>query len=292
MASGTGLDKFAKIFPDRMFDVGIAEQHAVTFAAGLSCEGFKPYVAIYSTFLQRAYDQIIHDVVIQNLPVRFILDRAGVVGNDGPTHAGSFDLAYLLTLPNVIVMAPSDEAELSLMIQTSYEIDNCPSFIRFPRGAARGAEVLKNPYSLQIGKGKIIREGKKIAVLNLGTRLKEVEKLAEHLLTYHDINITIADARFAKPFDTSLVANLAMNHEILLIIEEGSSGGFGSHVVEYLVNHDLMANIVVRTLHYPDYFIEHQEQEEMNIEAGLCFENMLKIIKEQIFKADKIRNVA
>jgi len=292
MPSGTGLDKFASRFPDRMFDVGIAEQHAVTFAAGLACEGFKPFVAIYSTFLQRAYDQIVHDVAIQNLPVRFAIDRAGFVGADGPTHAGSFDITYLATLPNFIVMAPSDEAELALMINTSLTINDAPSAVRYPRGNAVGVEIPNEFTTIKIGKGRIIRQGAKVAILSLGTRLREAEKLADYLLKNENIEITIADARFAKPLDHELIETLARDHELIITLEEGSIGGFGSHVIEHLANKNLLGNTEIKLLHYPDHFIEHSEQEDMNKEAGLCFENMLKIIHDRLILQDKIKIVA
>lgn len=279
MPSGTGLDLFEKEFPDRMFDVGIAEQHAVTFAAGQACEGIKPFVAIYSTFLQRAYDQIIHDVAIQKLPVRFAIDRAGFVGADGPTHAGSFDITYLSTLPNMIVMAASDEEELSRMVATAHEINDCPSAFRYPRGNCKGAPISKNPKPLKIGKGKIVRKGSIIAILALGTRLEEAIKAAD-ILAKQGINITIADARFAKPLDTALIKNLANNHKLLITMEDGSIGGFASHVLDCLVKNNLLDNLKIHNIYYPDYFMNHSTQDLMNFEAGLCAENIIKIIKE------------
>lgn len=292
MPSGTGLDKFAQVFPERMFDVGIAEQHAVTFAAGLACQNYKPFVAIYSTFLQRAYDQIVHDVAIQSLPVRFAIDRAGFVGADGPTHAGSFDIAYLTTLPNFVVMAPSDENELALMMNTSLTINDRPSAFRYPRGIAKGVALPNEFEIIEIGKGRILQQGTKIAILNLGTRLNEAEKLAIYLQNHHQIKITIADARFAKPLDLDLIKNLALNHELLITLEEGSIGGFGSHVLEYLANNNLTSNLVIKTIQYPDSFVEQNEQEAMSVDAGLCFDNLLDIIQNQFFHKDKIKIVA
>jgi 1-deoxy-D-xylulose-5-phosphate synthase len=233
MPDGTGLTDFAKEFPDRTFDVGIAEQHAITFAAGLATENYKPYAAIYSTFLQRAYDQVVHDVAIQSLPVRFAIDRAGLVGADGPTHAGSFDTTYLSTLPNFVVMAASNEAELVKMINTSININDKPSAFRFPRGTGLGVELPSINETIEIGKGKVVQEGKKLAVLNFGARLNETFKASENLKK-KGINITIVDARFAKPLDENLIWQLATTHESILTIEEGSIGGFGSHVVDFL----------------------------------------------------------
>lgn len=278
MPSGTGLDKFAGLHPDRFFDVGIAEQHAVTFAAGLACEGFKPFVAIYSTFLQRAYDQVVHDVAIQNLPVRFAIDRAGFVGNDGATHCGAFDIAYLATLPNFVVMVPSDESELSLMITTALSIDDRPSAFRYPRGQITGkVEIEANLKPIEIGKGRMIQHGSKVAVLNLGTRLNEVLEASNLLFSEHQIQITIADARFAKPLDKNLVNQLAQNHQLLIIIEEGSIGGFSAHVLEELANNNL-SHLTVKSLHYPDEFYEHSSQERMNVKAGLSKNNIVDII--------------
>ena len=233
MPSGTGMDIFGKKFPDRMFDVGIAEQHAVTFAAGLATEGYKPFVAIYSTFLQRAYDQVVHDVAIQNLPVRFAIDRAGLVGADGPTHAGAFDITYLSTLPNFVVMAASDEVELVRMINTAVKINDRPSAFRYPRGTGLGLSLPGINEILELGKGKIIKEGKKVAILSFGARLQECLKAAEKL-NAKGISTTIADARFAKPLDQKLIMDLCLNHEALITIEEGSIGGFGSHVFQML----------------------------------------------------------
>jgi 1-deoxy-D-xylulose-5-phosphate synthase len=233
MPSGTGLNLFEKKFPDRSFDVGIAEQHAVTFAAGLATEGYKPYAAIYSTFLQRAYDQVVHDVALQSLPVRFAIDRAGLVGADGPTHAGSFDITYLSTLPNFVVMAASDEAELVKMINTSVDINDRPSAFRYPRGNGIGIELPSISETLKVGKGRVVKEGKKVALINFGTRLEECKKLSDQLLK-KGISCTIVDARFAKPLDEKLIMEVATSHEVLITIEEGSIGGFGSHVMQLL----------------------------------------------------------
>jgi 1-deoxy-D-xylulose-5-phosphate synthase len=278
MPSGTGMDLFAKKFPSRMFDVGIAEQHAVTFAAGLSTEGYKPYAAIYSTFLQRAYDQVVHDVAIQCLPVRFAIDRAGLVGADGPTHAGSFDITYLSTLPNFVVMAASDEAELVKMINTSVDINDKPSAFRYPRGNGIGTELPSINEKLEIGKGRVITEGKKIALLNFGTRLNEC-LIAQKNLSKKGINITIVDARFAKPLDESLIWQLATDHEVLVSIEEGSVGGFGSHVAQFLLDKNLLDNkLKFRSMILPDKFIDHNKPEVMYKLAGLdaeCIENKI-----------------
>ena len=274
MPSGTGMDLFAKKFPSRMFDVGIAEQHAVTFAAGLSTEGYKPYAAIYSTFLQRAYDQVVHDVAIQCLPVRFAIDRAGLVGADGPTHAGSFDITYLSTLPNFVVMAASDEAELVKMINTSVDINDKPSAFRYPRGNGIGTELPSINEKLEIGKGRVITEGKKIALLNFGTRLNEC-LIAQKNLSKKGINITIVDARFAKPLDESLIWQLATDHEVLISIEEGSVGGFGSHVAQFLLDKNLLDNkLKFRSMILPDKFIDHNKPEVMYKLAGLDAESI------------------
>ena len=269
MPSGTGLDIFGKKFPNRMFDVGIAEQHAVTFAAGLATEGFKPYAAIYSTFLQRAYDQVVHDVAIQNLPVRFAIDRAGLVGADGPTHAGSFDITYLSTLPNFVVMAASDEAELVRMINTSVDINDKPSAFRYPRGTGIGVELPNIDQKLEIGKGKVVLEGKGLAILSFGARLNECLEAAENLKK-KGINITLIDARFAKPLDENLIWQIANNHESIITIEEGSIGGFGSHVSNFLSKKNLLDNnLKFRSMIFPDKFIEHDKPEKMYNVAGL-----------------------
>ncbi len=269
MPSGTGMDIFGKKFPNRMFDVGIAEQHAVTFAAGLATEGYKPYAAIYSTFLQRAYDQVVHDVAIQSLPVRFAIDRAGLVGADGPTHAGSFDITYLTTLPNFVVMAASDEAELVRMINTSIDINDKPTAFRYPRGNGIGIELPSIEEKLEIGKGRIIREGKKVALINFGARLKEC-MIAEENLQKKGIKITLMDARFAKPLDENLIWQLAIDHEVVLTIEEGSIGGFGSHVVQFLTEKNLLdKNLKFRSMILPDRFIDHDKPESMYKYAGL-----------------------
>lgn len=283
MPSGTGLDKFAVKHPDKFFDVGIAEQHAVTFAAGLACEGFKPFVAIYSTFLQRAYDQIVHDVAIQNLPVRFSIDRAGLVGADGATHAGSFDITYLSTLPNFIVMAASDEQELANMVYTAAQINNQPVAFRYPRGEANSSEIMK-PEILEIGKGRIIKKGKDVAIISLGTRLNEVKIAAEILEKEHQIKCTIIDARFAKPIDYELIKDAAKKHNLMLTIEEGSIGGFATHVSNYLLQNDMFGNtnLKIRNMFLPDYYIEQATQEEQYEEAGLTHKdiinNVLKVL--------------
>ena len=269
MPGGTGLDIFGKRFPKRMFDVGIAEQHGVTFAAGLATEGYKPYAAIYSTFLQRAYDQVVHDVAIQSLPVRFAIDRAGLVGADGPTHAGSFDVTYLSTLPNFVVMAASDEAELVKMINTSVDINDRPCAFRYPRGTGLGLELPSIDEKIEIGKGKIILEGKKLAILSFGTRLNECLIAAENLKK-KGINITIVDARFAKPLDEKLIWQIATDHEVLITIEEGSIGGFGSHVSNFLSEKNLLdKELKFRTMIFPDRFIDQDKPELMYKTAGL-----------------------
>tara|TARA_B100001248_G_scaffold255581_1_gene235495 strand:- start:760 stop:2679 length:1920 start_codon:yes stop_codon:yes gene_type:complete len=269
MPSGTGLNLFEKKFPDRTFDVGIAEQHAVTFAAGLATEGYKPYAAIYSTFLQRAYDQVVHDVALQSLPVRFAIDRAGLVGADGPTHAGSFDITYLSTLPNFVVMAASDEAELVRMINTSVNINNKPSAFRYPRGNGIGINLPSINETLEIGKGRIIKEGKKVALLSFGTRLEECKKAAEQLLK-KGIDCTIVDARFAKPLDEKLIMEIASNHEVLISIEEGSVGGFGSHVMQFLSDRGVFdRGLKFRSMILPDVFIDQDTPEKMYEIAGL-----------------------
>jgi 1-deoxy-D-xylulose-5-phosphate synthase len=269
MPSGTGLDLFGKQFPARTFDVGIAEQHAVTFAAGLAAEGYKPFCAIYSTFLQRAYDQVVHDVAIQNLPVRFALDRAGLVGADGPTHAGSFDIAYLGCLPNFVVMAAADEAELVHMVATAAAYDAGPIAFRYPRGEGIGIDLPEEGVPIEIGKGRILREGGRVAILSLGTRLSEALRAAEELEA-RGLSTTVADARFAKPLDEELVLRLAREHEVLITIEEGSIGGFGSAVLQLLAEHGaLEQGLKVRPMVLPDEFIEHDKPERMYAQAGL-----------------------
>ena len=277
MPSGTGLDKFSKEFPDRTFDVGIAEQHAVTFAAGLAAEGYKPFVAIYSTFLQRAYDQVVHDVAIQKLPVRFAIDRAGLVGADGPTHAGSFDLTFLGCLPNFIIMAPSDEAELMHMIATAAEIDDRPCSFRFPRGEGVGVTLPEFGSPLEIGRGRVLVEGSSIALLNLGGRLGEVLSAAEQLALM-GWSATVADARFMKPLDEELIRQLVSNHRILITVEEGSVGGFGSRLSHFLTSSGLLDNdIVFRTMCLPDEFVEQDSPGEQYSYAGLMRENILDL---------------
>jgi len=270
MPSGTSLNLFAEKFPNRCFDVGIAEQHAVTFAAGMATEGYKPFAAIYSTFLQRAYDQVVHDVAIQCLPVRFAIDRAGLVGADGPTHAGSFDVTYLGTLPNFVVMAAADEAELVHMVATAVAIDDRPCAFRYPRGEGVGLELPKRGTVLEIGKGRIVKEGTKVAILSLGTRLAESLKAAE-ALEARGLSTTVADARFAKPIDTALVRRLAREHEVLITIEEGSIGGFGAHVLHFLSSEGLLdsGKLKARSMILPDIFIEHDKPEKMYDVAGL-----------------------
>jgi len=269
MPSGTGMDIFEKRFPDRMFDVGIAEQHAVTFAAGLATEGYKPFAAIYSTFLQRAYDQVVHDVAIQSLPVRFAIDRAGLVGSDGPTHAGSFDITYLSTLPNFVVMAASDEAELVKMINTAVKINDRPSAFRYPRGNGIGVELPKISETLEIGKGKIIRQGKHAAILCLGARLQECKKAAE-VLSAKGIELAIIDARFAKPLDEKLIMEVATTHEAVITIEEGSIGGFGSHVAQLLSERGVFdRGLKFRSMILPDLFFDQDSPGAMYKKAGL-----------------------
>ena len=269
MPDGTGLDLFGKEFPDRTFDVGIAEQHAVTFAAGLATEGLKPFCAIYSTFLQRAYDQVVHDVAIQKLPVRFAIDRAGLVGADGATHAGSFDLAYLGCLPDLVVMAAADEAELVHMVATAAAIDDRPSAFRYPRGEGYGIELPAEGRPLEIGKGRVLREGTAVALLSIGTRLSECMAAADQLAAF-GLSATVADARFMKPLDTDLVRRLALNHEVLITIEEGAIGGFGSHVLQYLAQTGLLdRGLKVRPMVLPDVFIDHDKPERMYELAGL-----------------------
>ena len=269
MPSGTGLDKFGDQFPGRTFDVGIAEQHAVTFAAGLATEGFKPFVAIYSTFLQRAYDQIVHDVAIQKLPVRFAIDRAGLVGADGATHAGAYDIAYLACLPGMVVMAAADEAELMHMTATAAAYDDGPIAFRYPRGEGVGVDLPERGDVLEIGKGRIIRQGTTIALLSFGTRLTECEIAAEDLGT-HGISVTIADARFAKPLDEDLIRSLAENHDVLITVEEGSGGGFSAQVLDFLAGEGLLdIGLKVRPMHLPDVYLDHDSPAKQYVRAGL-----------------------
>jgi 1-deoxy-D-xylulose-5-phosphate synthase len=282
MPEGTGLNLFEKKFPDRMFDVGIAEQHAVTFAAGLATEGYKPFAAIYSTFLQRAYDQVVHDVAIQSLPVRFAIDRAGLVGADGPTHAGSFDITYLSTLPNFVVMAASDESELIKMINTSVKINDRPSAFRYPRGNGIGIELPGINEILEIGKGRIIKKGKEVALLNFGARLEECKKASEILLS-KGFNITIIDARFAKPLDEKLIMEVATSHDVVISIEEGSVGGFGSHVMQLLSDKGVFdRGLKFRSMILPDVFIDQDTPENMYIKAGLDSQSIVNKIEETL----------
>ncbi len=270
MPSGTGVDLFGREFPTRTFDVGIAEQHAVTFAAGMATEGYKPFCAIYSTFLQRAYDQVVHDVAIQNLPVRFALDRAGLVGADGPTHAGSFDIAYLGCLPNMVVMAAADEAELVHMVATAAAHDAGPIAFRYPRGEGVGVDMPEQGVPLPIGKGRIVKEGSRIAILSLGTRLAEALKAAEELEA-RGLSTTVADARFAKPLDEELILRLARDHEVLVTVEEGSIGGFGSFVLQLLSDKGALdrGTLKVRSMILPDTYLDHDKPERMYVRAGL-----------------------
>jgi 1-deoxy-D-xylulose-5-phosphate synthase len=281
MPSGTGLDLFGKEFPERTFDVGIAEQHAVTFAAGLAAEGFKPFATIYSTFLQRAYDQVVHDVAIQRLPVRFAMDRAGLVGADGPTHAGSFDLAYLGCLPGFVIMAAADEAELMHMVATAAAIDDRPSALRYPRGEGAGVEMPEEGTPLEIGRGRILREGGTVALLSLGTRLAECLKAAD-MLAAHGLSTTVADARFAKPLDCELILRLAREHEVLVTAEEGAIGGFGTHVLQTLADHGALdRGVKVRSLVLPDLFLDHDSPAAMYARARLD----AKAIVAKVFEA-------
>ena len=278
MPSGTGIDKFAQQFPQRSFDVGIAEQHAVTFAAGLATEGLKPFVAIYSTFLQRAYDQVVHDVAIQGLPVRFAIDRAGLVGADGATHAGAFDLAYLCCLPGFIIMAAADEAELVHMIATARDINDAPSAIRYPRGEGVGVELPDHGTPLPIGKGRVIRTGSTVAILSLGSRLKDCLLAAEQLAAL-GLSTTVADARFAKPLDTELIKQMAQDHELLIILEEGSVGGFSSQVLHFLALEGLLdGGLKVRPMTLPDIFIDHASSDEQYKIAQLDSASIIDVV--------------
>ncbi len=287
MPQGTGVDRMHKVFPERVFDVGIAEQHAVTFAAGLATEGFKPFCAIYSTFLQRAYDQVVHDVAIQNLPVRFAIDRAGLVGADGPTHAGAFDVAYLACLPNMTVMAAADEADLVHMVATAAAHDSGPIALRYPRGDGVGVELPDQGRPLPIGKGRILREGSRIAILSLGTRLAEALKAAEELQA-RGLSTTVADARFAKPLDRELILRLAADHELLITIEEGAAGGFGAHVLTLLAEEGALDHgLKVRTMTLPDVFQNHDKPERMYAAAGLDAKGIVARALEALGKIDE-----
>ncbi|HOV02915.1 MAG TPA: 1-deoxy-D-xylulose-5-phosphate synthase [Kaistiaceae bacterium] len=282
MPAGTGLDVFEKAYPERTFDVGIAEQHAVTFAAGLAAEGLKPFAALYSTFLQRGYDQVVHDVAIQKLPVRFAIDRAGLVGADGPTHAGAFDLAYLCCLPNIVVMAPADEAELVHMVATAAAIDDVPSAFRYPRGEGTGVEMPEIGVPLEVGKGRILCNGSKVAILSLGTRLADALEAAKRLET-HGLSTTVADARFAKPIDRDLVRDLASRHEVLVTVEEGSIGGFGSHVMQALADDGYLdGGLRVRAMVLPDVFIDQDKPETMIARAGLDADGIVARVFEAL----------
>src|SRR3954453_22129967 len=293
MPSGTGLDKVQEKFPDRVFDVGIAEQHAVTFAAGLAAQGYRPFATIYSTFLQRAYDQVVHDVAIQNLPVRFAMDRAGLVGADGATHAGSFDLAYLCTLPNFVVMAAADEAELTHMVHTMAVHDSGPIAVRYPRGEGTGVPIPEQPLELEIGKGRIVREGKKVAILSLGTRLAEAEKAADQLDAM-GLSTTVADLRFAKPLDGELIRRLLTTHEVAVTIEEAAIGGLGAHVLTLASDEGLVdAGLKIRTMRLPDRFQEHDKPEKQYDEARLnaphIVETVLKALRINSAGIEEVR---
>jgi 1-deoxy-D-xylulose-5-phosphate synthase len=282
MPSGTGLDKFQKAYPDRTFDVGIAEQHAVTFAAGLSAQGMRPFCAIYSTFLQRAYDQVVHDVAIQNLPVRFAIDRAGLVGADGSTHAGSFDIAYLATLPHMVVMAAADEAELVHMTHTAALYDDGPIALRYPRGNGTGVALPETPQKLEIGKGRIVKEGKKVALLSLGTRLEEALKAADRLEA-QGLSTTVADLRFAKPLDEDMIRKLCATHEVIVTVEEGAVGGLGAHVLTYASDAGLLdAGLKIRTLRLPDIFQAQDKPEKQYAEAGLDADGIVEAVKKAL----------
>jgi len=293
MPSGTGLDKVAEKFPERTFDVGIAEQHAVTFAAGLAAQGYRPFATIYSTFLQRAYDQVVHDVAIQNLPVRFAMDRAGLVGADGATHAGSFDLAYLCTLPNFVVMAAADEAELCHMVHTMARHDSGPIAVRYPRGEGTGVALPEQAQELEIGKGRVIREGKKVAILSLGTRLAEAEKAADQLDAM-GLSTTVADLRFAKPLDSELIRRLLVSHEVAVTVEEASIGGLGAHVLTLASDEGLLdAGLKIRTMRLPDAFQEHDKPEKQYDEARLnaphIVETVLKALRVNSAGVEEVR---
>ncbi|MBL4837847.1 MAG: 1-deoxy-D-xylulose-5-phosphate synthase [Kordiimonadaceae bacterium] len=292
MPSGTGIDKFAKEFPERSFDVGIAEQHAVTFAAGLVTQGYKPFVTIYSTFLQRAYDQIVHDVAVQNLPVRFAIDRAGLVGADGPTHAGSFDIGYLCSLPNFVVMAAADEAEMMHMVATAASIEDRPSAVRYPRGEGSGVAYPAKGDVLEIGKGRIVKEGTTVAIVSLGARLGEALKAAEELES-RGLSTTVADARFAKPVDEKMLKDLAATHDLLITIEEGAIGGFGAHVMDYLAGEGILDGALkVRALKLPDVFQDHDKPEKMYEDAGLNASGIVSAVLKALGRNDLGQSVA
>jgi 1-deoxy-D-xylulose-5-phosphate synthase len=293
MPSGTGLDKVGAKFPERVFDVGIAEQHAVTFAGGLAAQGYRPFCAIYSTFLQRAYDQVVHDIAIQNLPVRFAMDRAGLVGADGATHAGSFDLAYLCTLPNFVVMAAADEAELLHMVHTMALHDSGPIAVRYPRGEGRGVPLPEVPQALEIGKGRVIRQGTKVAILSLGTRLEEAEKAADQLEA-KGLSTTVADLRFAKPLDEALIRKLLTTHEVAVTIEEASIGGLGAHVLTFASDEGLVdSGLKIRTMRLPDRFLDHDKPEKQYDEARLnaphIVETVLKALRSNSAGIEEVR---
>jgi len=292
MPSGTGLDLFGEAFPTRCFDVGIAEQHAVTFAAGLASEGMKPFATIYSTFLQRGYDQIVHDVAIQNLPVRFAIDRAGLVGADGATHAGSFDITFLATLPNMVVMSPSDEAELVHMVATAVAFDEHPCAFRYPRGEGVGVELPERGKILEIGKGRLIREGNTVAILSLGTRLGECLKAAEDL-SARGLSVTVADMRFAKPLDTDLLRRLATEHEMLLTVEDGSIGGFAAHVMTFLANEGLLdKGLKIRPMTLPDRFVAHNAPMAQYDDSGLNAPHIAATILKTLGRNEEAKDVA
>jgi 1-deoxy-D-xylulose-5-phosphate synthase len=293
MPSGTGLDKVAEKFPERTFDVGIAEQHAVTFAAGLAAQGYKPFATIYSTFLQRAYDQVVHDVAIQNLPVRFAMDRAGLVGADGATHAGSFDLAYLCTLPNFVVMAAADEAELCHMVHTMALHDSGPIAVRYPRGEGRGVAIPDQPLELEIGKGRVVREGKTVAILSLGTRLAEAEKAADELEA-RGLSTTVADLRFAKPLDSELIRRLLATHEVAVTVEEASIGGLGAHVLTLASDEGMVdGGLKIRTMRLPDRFQDQDKPEKQYDDARLnaphIVETVLKALRVNSAGMEEVR---
>ncbi len=282
MPSGTGLDLFGERFPGRTFDVGIAEQHGVTFCAGLAAEGFKPFAVIYSTFLQRAYDQVVHDVAIQGLPVRFAMDRAGLVGNDGATHAGAYDIAFLGTLPGFVIMAASDEAELMHMVATQAAIDDRPSALRYPRGEGVGVTLPEMGAPLPIGKGRIVREGNAVAILNFGARMPECLKAADQLAAF-GLSTTVADARFCKPLDEDLVRRLVREHEVVITIEEGAIGGFAAHVLQFLAKAGLLdAGCKIRPMTLPDIYIDHDKPERQYDLAGLNAPDIVRTAMEAL----------